>query len=52
MLRPRFFTAQTLSEGDTLTLEKEPSRHIVKALRMRVGDALCLFNGSGIEAHG
>ncbi|EAQ97685.1 16S rRNA (uracil(1498)-N(3))-methyltransferase [Congregibacter litoralis] len=52
MLRPRFFTAQTLSEGSTLTLEKEPSRHIAKALRMRAGDSLCLFDGSGIEAHG
>lgn len=50
MLRPRFFTAHTLSEGISLELEKEPSRHIAKALRMRAGDALCLFDGGGIEA--
>ena len=50
MLRPRFFTAQALSEGASIVLEKEPSRHIAKALRMRVEDSLCLFDGSGIEA--
>ncbi|WOJ97524.1 16S rRNA (uracil(1498)-N(3))-methyltransferase [Congregibacter brevis] len=51
MLRPRFFTAQTLRPGLSLALEKDPSRHIAKALRMREGDSLCLFDGSGIEAH-
>jgi 16S rRNA (uracil1498-N3)-methyltransferase len=50
MLRPRFFTAQPLAEGQSIALEKEPSRHIAKALRMQVGDALCLFDGSGLEA--
>jgi 16S rRNA (uracil1498-N3)-methyltransferase len=52
MLRPRFFTAQALSEGASIVLEKEPSRHIAKALRMRVEDTLCLFNGNGVEARG
>lgn len=51
MLRPRFFTAQTLSEGAQLELEKEPSRHIAKALRMRVDESVYLFDGSGVEAH-
>lgn len=51
MLRPRFFTALDLDSG-SLTLEKEPSRHIAKALRMRVGDTLCLFDGRGREGHG
>ncbi|MDP5070162.1 MAG: 16S rRNA (uracil(1498)-N(3))-methyltransferase, partial [Congregibacter sp.] len=51
MLRPRFFTDQALSAGTSLTLEKEPSRHIAKALRMRVDESLCLFDGSGSEAH-
>jgi 16S rRNA (uracil1498-N3)-methyltransferase len=50
MLRPRFFTAQALSEGASIVLEKEPSRHIAKALRMRVDDSLYLFDGSGAEA--
>ncbi|MEO1080753.1 MAG: 16S rRNA (uracil(1498)-N(3))-methyltransferase [Pseudomonadota bacterium] len=50
MLRPRFFTYQALTSGAGLTLEAEPSRHIAKALRMRVGDRLCLFGGDGREA--
>ncbi|WP_439106453.1 16S rRNA (uracil(1498)-N(3))-methyltransferase [Congregibacter sp.] len=51
MRRPRFFTAQALSVGCGLSLEKEPSRHIAKALRMRVDDSLCLFDGGGSEAY-
>lgn len=51
MLRPRFFTGQTLNEGAQLELEKDPSRHIAKALRMRAGESVYLFDGSGVEAH-
>jgi 16S rRNA (uracil1498-N3)-methyltransferase len=50
MLRPRFHTSQDLASGARLRLEPEPSRHIAKALRMRVGDRLCLFCGDGSEA--
>jgi 16S rRNA (uracil1498-N3)-methyltransferase len=50
VLRPRFFTDHPLGAGAEITLEKDPSRHIAKALRMRTGDTLCLFNGSGSEA--
>ena len=50
MLRPRFYTSQTLSDTpDSIALESEPSRHIAKSLRMRVGDSLCLFDGQGRE---
>ena len=50
MLRPRFFTARALPDhAATLTLEAEPARHIARTLRMRVGDRLCLFDGSGRE---
>ena len=49
MLRPRFHTRQALG-GAQLTLEKDPSRHIARTLRMRAGDRLCLFDGSGHEA--
>ena len=49
MLRPRFFTAQPLQAGQGIILEKEPSRHIARALRMRVDDRLCLFDGEGQE---
>lgn len=52
MLRPRFFTAQELPENGAanLDLEAEPARHIARVLRMRVGERLCLFDGSGREA--
>ena len=52
MLRPRFFTRSALHQGATLRLEKEPSRHIARSLRMQAGDSLCLFDGSGREGHG
>ena len=50
MRRPRFFTTQTLIAGRRIELEKEPSRHIAKARRLRAGDALCVFDGRGREA--
>lgn len=50
MRRPRFHTAQPLTAGAIVTLEPEPSRHIAKALRMRSGEALCVFDGNGMEA--
>ena len=49
MLRPRFHTEQSL-DAEQLTLEPGPSRHIARTLRMRTGDRLCLFDGSGREA--
>jgi 16S rRNA (uracil1498-N3)-methyltransferase len=49
MLRPRFYTTQPLAADTQLTLEKQPSRHIARALRMRVDDRLCLFDGEGRE---
>jgi len=50
MRRPRFHTAQSLSPGALITLEPEPSRHVARALRMRSGDELCVFDGKGTEA--
>ena len=50
MLRPRFHTTQTLVAGTALALEADASRHVAKALRMRAGDRLCLFDGGGREA--
>jgi len=52
VLRPRFYTSASLQTETAIRLEKEPSRHIAKALRMRPGDALCLFDGEGREGHG
>ena len=49
---PRFFCTPPLStvdQGGELDLPRETARHIAQALRMRVGDALTLFNGNGGE---
>jgi len=52
VLRPRFFTDQALTTGVPITLDKEASRHVARALRMRVEERLCLFDGEGTEATG
>lgn len=49
MERPRFFTRQSLAAGARVTLEAEPARHVGRTLRMGPGEALVLFDGSGIE---
>ena len=44
---PRIFTAQPLQANSTVALEAGPSQHLARALRMKQGDALVLFNGGG-----
>ncbi|MFT4824105.1 MAG: 16S rRNA (uracil1498-N3)-methyltransferase [Halioglobus sp.] len=44
---PRIYTGQNLQANTTVELEPGPSAHIAKALRMRVGDSVVLFNGEG-----
>ena len=44
---PRIFTGQQLQANARIELESGPSQHISRALRMRVGDELILFNGNG-----
>ena len=46
---PRVFTTQPLQSNSAVELEAGPSAHIAKALRMRIGDAIALFNGLGGE---
>lgn len=46
---PRIFTTQTLKSDSTVELEAGPSAHIAKALRMRMGATVALFNGLGGE---
>ncbi|MEH6634998.1 MAG: 16S rRNA (uracil(1498)-N(3))-methyltransferase [Halioglobus sp.] len=46
---PRIFTAQELRENTRMQLESGASAHIARALRMRQGDKLILFNGNGGE---
>lgn len=49
MRTPRFHTGHTVARDATIELEEGPSQHIARALRMQVGDALVLFDGSGVE---
>lgn len=48
MRLPRIYTTQPL-DTQFIDLEPEPSRHLARALRMRNGDSLILFNGMGGE---
>jgi 16S rRNA (uracil1498-N3)-methyltransferase len=49
MRRPRIFTQQPLSTLQEVELESAPSAHIARAMRMKMGDALTVFNGQGGE---
>lgn len=49
---PRIYTDQSLSEGTIIALEEEPSKHLVKVLRLRPGAPLYLFNGDGRDYQG
>lgn len=44
---PRIYTGQELQANAEIVLETGPSLHLSRALRMKVGDALVLFNGRG-----
>ena len=46
---PRIYTEQNLQANAAFELGPGPSAHIAKALRMRTGDSLILFNGEGGE---
>ncbi|SEQ92716.1 16S rRNA m(3)U-1498 methyltransferase [Amphritea atlantica] len=46
---PRFYEPQSLSEGSEINLSDNVVQHVSRALRMRPGDALVLFNGDGFE---
>ena len=44
---PRIYTGQLLRADATVELEPGPSQHLSRVLRMKVGDGLILFDGSG-----
>lgn len=46
---PRLFVDQPLASGAECALGQRALDHAVKVLRLRDGDPLCLFNGSGGE---
>lgn len=43
----RIYTAQQLSSDTLVVLEPEPSQHLTRVLRLKVGDSVTLFDGSG-----
>ena len=49
---PRIFTDLTLSCDSSLILDGSAARHLSSALRMKVGQAITLFNGQGGEYAG
>ena len=46
---PRVYLDQPLDSGAELTLDKAAAHYLVSVLRLRAGDALIAFNGSGGE---
>ena len=49
MRTTRIFTERPIAAGTSLDLEEAPARHLRTVLRLRVGDELLLFDGSGSE---
>jgi 16S rRNA (uracil1498-N3)-methyltransferase len=49
---PRFFCDLHLAPGHLVALPDLVARHAVGVLRLRVGEAVTLFNGDGAEYHG
>lgn len=52
MRLPRTLVDLPLDAGARLTLPPAPSHHLVRVLRLRVGDPLVLFNGNGRDFPG
>ena len=46
---PRIYTSQALVERRTVELGAEPSKHLLRVLRLKPGASLVLFDGSGHE---
>lgn len=46
---PRIYFPQPLTTGVTLALDEDNAAHLVRVLRMVDGDAVRIFNGSGVE---
>lgn len=46
---PRFYDPQSLQLDQLVELNDAVVQHVCRALRMRVGDELILFNGDGLE---
>ena len=49
MAIPRFYSPDQLSSGARIALAEQAARHAARVLRLREGDAVILFDGSGGE---
>lgn len=49
MAAPRIYTPEPLTVDATISLEEQASIHLLRVLRMAVGDPIRLFNGDGNE---
>ncbi len=52
MRTTRIYTAQELHSNSLVDLEPEPSHHLIRVLRLGVGDGVTLFDGHGGEYPG
>ncbi|MDD5168500.1 MAG: 16S rRNA (uracil(1498)-N(3))-methyltransferase [Syntrophales bacterium] len=52
MTHPRIFLPRDMRAGSRHSLHDEDRRYLHSVLRLGVGDAVLLFNGTGIEAEG
>jgi 16S rRNA (uracil1498-N3)-methyltransferase len=48
-VEPRFFVPGHYAAGDQIDLPDEEAQHLLRVLRLRVGDAVAIFNGRGRE---
>lgn len=48
----RFFVSADITKASTVALDKKESRHALKVLRLKVGDVVDLFDGTGHAARG
>jgi len=46
---PRIYHPASLNRGQLIELDGQAAVHLTRVLRLRAGDALCLFNGEGGE---
>lgn len=47
MRKPRIYIDEKLETGLSVELPKDAARHLIKVLRLRIGDGIILFNGKG-----
>jgi len=45
---PRIYLSVPLASGATITLDKQAAQHVLRVLRLGVGDPLLLFNGESV----